>query len=263
LNILVLNGSPRGEKSISLSLSRQFLEGFQTQRKQQGEAPAPVREVHLVNSDIQSCRGCFACWRNEGQCVIKDDMVELLPAYRQADLVIWSMPLYHFGMPALLKNFLERTLPEVQGAIVPDGDGSFTHPLRNTPGEVAPKSLSGKTSAADSPVRPRNLLVSTCGFPSTKNNCEPLHAHFNQLFGQGQWERIECVQAELLKVPELRSLSEAYYDKVRQAGNEWAQGQSSTQAWFGFSPELRAQLDSPLMEPMPVGAYPAPKRPRA
>jgi len=231
MNILVLNGSPREEKSISLSLSRQFLEGFQSHRAQLGEAPASVQEVHLVKADVQSCRGCFACWRNEGQCVIKDDMVELFPAFQRADLVIWSMPLYHFGMPALVKNFVERTLPEMQGNIISDGAGGFTHPPRSS-----------------AKVLHRNLLVSTCGFPSVRNNYEALHVHLDQLLGRGQWDKIECVQAELLKVPELQNLAESYFEKVRRAGEEWAQGLAGKEAWSGFSPVLREQLDTPLME---------------
>ncbi|SIQ42399.1 SCP-2 sterol transfer family protein [Alkalispirochaeta americana] len=235
MNILLLNGSPRGEQSISLSLSRHFLEGLQSRRDQLGEAPASIKEVHVVEADIQSCRGCFACWQNGGICVIKDDMADLLPAYRQADLILWSMPLYHFGMPAIMKKCVERTLPELQGTIIPDGDGGFSHPVRAS--KPATKGM------------PRNLLVSTCGFPSTRNNYEPLHAHLDLLLGRDQWEKIECVQAELLKVPELRSLGDAYYGTVRQAGEEWAQALFEEKAWAGFSPDLRNQLETPLMEP--------------
>ena len=38
-------------------------------------------------------------------------MQDLIQKYVGADAVIWSFPLYYFGMPSKLKAFLDRTLP--------------------------------------------------------------------------------------------------------------------------------------------------------
>jgi putative sterol carrier protein len=244
MKIFLLNGSPRGGKSVSLSLSRNFIDGLQQARKSAGAAPATLEEAHLATANIQSCRGCFACWRNEGHCIIQDEMASLLPGYLGADLVVWSMPLYHFGMPAIMKTFLERTLPECEGSIIPDGQGAFTHPQRQskTLGPAIPPEKSA-------PGLPANLLISTCGFPSTKNNYEPLDAHFNQLFGHEGWEKIQCIEGELFNVPELHTLTNRYRDGVLRAGMEWGAASAQHSPWTGFSATLAQQLKEPMMDP--------------
>lgn len=234
MQIMILNGSPRGKHSLSLILSRDFVRALNTERAQRGKAQTVIDEVHLAETRVDLCRGCFACWKNpEGRCVIRDDMDGLLPRYSAADLVIWSMPLYHFGMPALLKNFVERTLPVVNGEIIPDGEGGFTHPLREN---KAPSRM------------PRNLVVSTCGFPSLTNNYEALHAHCNALFSTEGWERIECAEGELLAQPAMRSHSDPWRELVRRAAGEWDAADTAGIPWKGFSGSLRTALDSPMLE---------------
>ncbi len=238
MTIFLLNGSPRGERSLSLQLSREFIEGLQQERARRGAEPAEILETHLVSADIRSCTGCFSCWKGpDGRCPLNDEMRTLLPQYRAADLVLWSMPLYHFGMPALMKRFLERTLPEVSGTIIDDEKGSFTHPLK-TEKRTAP--------AASGALR--NILISTCGFPSRKNNYEALHAHLDQLIGAHQWERIECVEGELLGIPAMTAFTGPYREAVRRAGAEWGATLSDGRPWTGFSSELRARLDTPMVE---------------
>lgn len=234
MKILILNGSPRAARSLSLGLSRDFTRALTDSRTARGEQEPQIEEVHLVQSSIEYCRGCFACWKNpEGRCVIRDDMDSLLPRYLGSDLIIWSMPLYHFGMPALLKNVIERTLPVVNGEIIADGNGGYTHPLRE---------------AEKSQGMPRNLVISTCGFPSLKNNYEALHAHCDALFGSGGWERIECAEGELLGQEAMRGHSEPWRDLVRQAAREWDAALARGKRWPGFSPQLRTALDSPMLE---------------
>ena len=98
MKVLLLNGSPRGEGSGTLKLARAFLEGLQD------ACGAEVETVHLIEKKILPCRGCFGCWTGTpGRCVQRDDMDELLPRYRQAELVVWCLPLYYFGMPSHAK----------------------------------------------------------------------------------------------------------------------------------------------------------------
>ena len=56
MNILVLNGSPRGERSNTMKLTKAFLEGFnQTQ-----SADTDIVDIYRLN--IRECLGCFVCW---------------------------------------------------------------------------------------------------------------------------------------------------------------------------------------------------------
>ena len=69
MKIFVLNGSPKGEKSNSLTLTKAFVEGMGR------KAAAEVEVFSIYQKEIQPCRGCFGCWKvTPGQCVIRDDM---------------------------------------------------------------------------------------------------------------------------------------------------------------------------------------------
>ena len=196
--VLLLNGSPRGEGSSSLKLAEAFIEGYQ------GAIPAEVRRVDLATSGIKPCTGCYACWRSgSGTCVQKDAMTELLPAYAAADLVLFSTPVYHFGMTAILKAFFERTLPLIYPYMVKKGE-LYAHPWRIEPKESR-----------------RFGLFATCGFPDA-DNFRPMRAHFEKLLGSRLAFEFLCPEGELLKVPQLREASAPRLAAINQAGAEFA-----------------------------------------
>lgn len=103
MNVLVLNGSPK-EKSDTMILTRAFLKGLEKTGNHN------IKIIDVIKKNIAPCRGCFGCWQiQNGQCVIKDDQNEILQLYPKADLIIWSFPLYCYGMPSHLKAVLDRT----------------------------------------------------------------------------------------------------------------------------------------------------------
>ena len=53
----------------------------------------------MIDKHIEFCTGCFSCMRNDGTCVHDDDMRELLEEILASDLLIWSFPLYCYGIP--------------------------------------------------------------------------------------------------------------------------------------------------------------------
>ncbi|HKL86675.1 MAG TPA: flavodoxin family protein, partial [Treponemataceae bacterium] len=125
MNILVLNGSPRGAQSNTLKITNAFLEGLESQTKHE------IHRVEVSAKKIGHCLGCFACWKDTpGTCVIKDDMKEILSLIIKADLVIWSFPLYYFSMPSKLKALMDRMLPLNLPFIEKDPEGGATHPSR-------------------------------------------------------------------------------------------------------------------------------------
>lgn len=200
MNILVINGSPKGENSNTLRLTRAFLEGL-------GEAD--IKQMNLCSLNISPCRGCFACWnKTPGQCVMADDAKQVIEAQLWADLIIWSFPLYYFNVPGTLKNMIDRQLPMALPFMTErtDGIGSGSHSLRYD--------MSGK----------RHMLISTCGFYSAENNYGSVTSMFDHILGRGNYEHIFCGQGELFRVPELKSRTDEYLNFVKQAGSEYAEG---------------------------------------
>ena len=96
MKVLVLNGSPKGEKSNTLNITKAFLDGF--------SADTEIEYITVKKETIKPCMGCFSCWsRTPGECVIKDDMQKIYEKINSADIIIESFPLYFFGMPSQMK----------------------------------------------------------------------------------------------------------------------------------------------------------------
>ena len=56
---------------------------------------------------ISGCVACGKCAKN-GECIIRDDYQEICQKWLDADVVIYSIPVYHMGIPAQLKAFIDR-----------------------------------------------------------------------------------------------------------------------------------------------------------
>ena len=150
MKILVLNGSPK-VKSDTFRLTDAFLKGM----SQSGEHEIHI--VHVRQKKIAPCRGCFGCWqRGDGHCVIADDQNAILDLYRDADVIIWSFPLYCYGMPSHLKAVLDRTIPLVKMNMVRQPDGTVRH--------EALVDFSGI----------HTLVICGCGFPHWEGNFDGL-----------------------------------------------------------------------------------------
>ncbi len=223
MNILVINGSPKGERSNTWQLTKAFLAGM----RESGEA-LEIRELEAGRMNIHPCLGCFSCWnKTPGQCCITDDMGQVIEKLLWADVTIWSFPLYYFSVPGPLKNLIDRQLPMVLPFMSEDGGetGSGGHPARYD--------MSGK----------RTVVISTCGFYTAEGNYDGVYSLFDHNCGKGQYTTVFCGQGELFRVPEVKSRTDEYLEYVRQAGREYKAG--------GISAETRAKL-SQLLFPRQV-----------
>lgn len=120
MNILVFNGSPKKQRSDTLHLSRAFLDGMCE------AAPQEIHAIDVIDRHIEFCRGCFACKYNGGHCVLDDDMREILGQIPDSDLLLFSYPLYCYGMPAMLKNLVDRMLP-LSSMAMEEVNGRYVH----------------------------------------------------------------------------------------------------------------------------------------
>lgn len=66
--------------------------------------------VSLTGKEIGFCRGCLACQKT-GNCVIRDDMDDLIEKVREADAIVFATPIYFYEMSGQMKVFLDRCNP--------------------------------------------------------------------------------------------------------------------------------------------------------
>lgn len=66
-------------------------------------------EIWLADYELKPCRGCFSCFaRGQNTCPLRDDHAILEEKMNQADGIIFAAPTYAMGVPALMKNFIDR-----------------------------------------------------------------------------------------------------------------------------------------------------------
>ncbi|MBR6862339.1 MAG: flavodoxin family protein [Acidaminococcaceae bacterium] len=103
--VLILSASPRKGGNSDL-LCDQFSKGAV-------EAGHPVEKISLYNQKIDFCRACYACFQT-GECVLKDDMAEILDKMQAADVLVIATPTYFLTMNGMLKTTIDRFLPKWQ-----------------------------------------------------------------------------------------------------------------------------------------------------
>ena len=214
MKILVLNGSPKREKSDTMHITRAFLEGMQD------AAPQEIHRIDVIDRHIEYCAGCFACKMNGGTCIYDDDMRAILNEILENDLLLFSFPLYCYGMPAPLKALLDRTMPLSSMAMRKVGD-RYAH--------VGQADFSHL----------RYLMICGCGFPNSKHNFEPAVAQFKLCF-PGNHTIITIPESPMFNAPEAAIVTKPRLALVRQAGTQYAQAGEIDEA-------LLAEIGSPMI----------------
>ena len=197
MKILILNGSPKRAHSDTMYITRAFLDGMKE------TAPQEVHTIHVIDKHIEYCTGCFACMRNGGSCIHNDDMRGILEEILDSDLLIWSYPLYCYGMPAPLKALLDRTLPLSSMAMQKVGD-RYEHV-----GQADFSQL-------------KYVMICGCGFPNSKHNFEPAVAQFKLCF-PGNHTIITVPESPMFNAPEAAVVTNLRLALVKKAGKQYAE----------------------------------------
>ena len=66
-----------------------------------------VCKISLRDKNIGFCKGCLACLKT-GQCVIKDDAVEIAQKMHDAEVIAFASPIYYYEMSGQMKTMLDR-----------------------------------------------------------------------------------------------------------------------------------------------------------
>ncbi len=103
MKIAILNGSPRTENTAAMVEA--FREG----------ATAAGHEVEVLHVGKMKIAGCLACeychGKGAGTCVQKDDMEKVMPAYKEADMIVFASPIYYSNLTAQLSAAMQRIYP--------------------------------------------------------------------------------------------------------------------------------------------------------
>jgi len=99
INVFGLCASPRqGNSDFLLNQALEFASGSGTR----------VKRFFLGRKSLAPCDACGAHKSLRGECRIKDTFQEMRDLWLEADVIIYSFPVYHMGIPAQLKSFLDR-----------------------------------------------------------------------------------------------------------------------------------------------------------
>lgn len=100
--VLILSASPRvgGNSDI---LCNQFMLGAQ-------ESEHSVEKIYLQKEKLNYCIACGSCMKTR-TCVQKDNGNLILEKMVNADVLVFSTPVYFYTMNGQLKTLIERTLP--------------------------------------------------------------------------------------------------------------------------------------------------------
>lgn len=106
--ILILNGSPRKNGNTS-ELVKYFTNGAEG-------AGNEVTTFFLRSMNIHGCLGCFGGHSDrECPCVQNDDMKDIYPEIKKADVIVFASPLYYWNISGYLKNAIDRLFALEEG----------------------------------------------------------------------------------------------------------------------------------------------------
>jgi multimeric flavodoxin WrbA len=138
MKVIAINGSPKMEEGNTARILNPFLDGMK-------EAGAEIDLFYTSKLKIKPCQGDFHCWFiTPGKCMHNDDMDMLIPKFEEADITIYSTPLYADGVSGPLKNLIDRQISRGNPTLE-FRDGECRHP------------------ATKDQKRGKLILVSSCG----------------------------------------------------------------------------------------------------
>lgn len=106
--VFAVNGSPNKEKGDTALLLDAFLQGMK-------DAGAEVELHYTSQLDLKPCScGQMYCWyQNPGECCVQDEMQQLYPSLKAADVLVLATPVY-IPLPGRMQDFMNRLCPMIK-----------------------------------------------------------------------------------------------------------------------------------------------------
>ena len=211
--ILIMVASPKKERSGTLIPTKAFVDGM----LESGDYEAAY--IFIDRLHITPCRGCLSCWgRPDGSCFMKDDDV---PAVREklinSDIVIWSFPLYLFGVPGQMKVLMDRIVGMVHpymGQKLKDGESAMNSHLHGLQFQKEGQKI---------------ILLSSCAWMDLDVVYEPIRKQFDIILGHEGYTLIACPQMRALDHLGGPRRLKMLRDKYKLGGEELAKTGSISQ----------------------------------
>ena len=105
--VAVITGSPRGDGN-SFAMTDAFIRRAEADGHTVTRFDAALRKVG-------GCRACETCFKTGKACSFDDDFDAIAPAILEADVVVFSMPVYWYSIPAQIKGVIDRICSFVVG----------------------------------------------------------------------------------------------------------------------------------------------------
>ena len=98
--IVVITGSPRKDGN-SFAMTDAFIRAAE----EQGHS---VTRFEAAQKNVGGCHACETCYKTGKACSFDDDFNEIAPALLEADVVVFSMPVYWYSIPAQIKAVIDK-----------------------------------------------------------------------------------------------------------------------------------------------------------
>ena len=98
--VLGLQGSPRIKGN-----TRVLLSSFLAEAERLG---ANTKNLDVARMNISPCKECGTC-EKKGFCPIDDDMQQVYPLLRKADIIVMATPIFFYGPTAQMKTLIDRS----------------------------------------------------------------------------------------------------------------------------------------------------------
>lgn len=107
MKITVITGSPR-KNGNSFAMTEAFI-------KEAEKHGNTVRRFDAAFMKIGGCHACMTCYKTGKACSFDDDFNIIAPTILEADVVVFSMPVYWYSIPSQIKGVIDRLFSLVVG----------------------------------------------------------------------------------------------------------------------------------------------------
>ena len=105
--IVVLTGSPR-KNGNSFAMTDSFIRAAE-------EKGHTITRFDAAMMKIGGCHACETCFKTGKACSFDDDFNIIAPAILDADVIVFTMPVYWYSIPAQIKGVIDRMYSLVVG----------------------------------------------------------------------------------------------------------------------------------------------------
>ena len=105
--IVVITGSPR-KNGNSFAMTDSFIQAAESKGH-------TVTRFDAAMKNVGGCRACETCFSTGNACTFNDDFNTIAPAILEADVIVFTMPVYWYSIPAQIKGVIDRIFSLVVG----------------------------------------------------------------------------------------------------------------------------------------------------